>query len=61
MARSLIGGLRADGVPAASIRVAEPVGALREALQHDFGVDVMADNAAAAAGAAVPRASRPLR
>jgi pyrroline-5-carboxylate reductase len=52
MARSLIAGLRADGVPAASIRVAEPVGALRDALQNDFGVDVMADNAAAATGAA---------
>ena len=38
MARSLIGGLVARGVPAAAIRVAEPVDALREALARDFGV-----------------------
>lgn len=51
MARSLIAGLIADGIPATSIRVAEPIGALREALQRDFGVAVMADNADAAADA----------
>ena len=51
MARSLIAGLIADGMPAASIRVAEPVALSREALQRDFGIEVMADNAAAVAGA----------
>lgn len=51
MARSLIAGLIADGRPAAFIRVAEPVAASRQALQHDFGVDVMADNATAVSGA----------
>jgi len=51
MARSLIAGLIAGGMPAASIRVAEPVALSREALQRDFGIEVMADNAAAVAGA----------
>jgi len=51
MARSLIAGLIADGMPAASIRVADPVAASREALQRDFGVEAMADNATAATGA----------
>ena len=51
MARSLVGGLIARGTPAASIRVAEPVDALREALATDFGVRVFADNAEAVAGA----------
>lgn len=47
MARSLIAGLLRRGMPAARIHVAEPVQALREALQADFGVDVHADAAAA--------------
>ena len=51
MARSLIGGLVARGTPAAAIRVAEPVQALRDGLQRDFGVAAMADNAAAVADA----------
>lgn len=51
MARSLIGGLIARGAAATDIRVSEPVEALREALAHDFGVNVGADNAAAASGA----------
>ena len=51
MARSLIGGLVARGTPAGAIRVAEPVEALRESLARDFGVQVSADNAQAAAGA----------
>ena len=51
MARSLIGGLVARGVPAASIRVAEPVEALRDALAGSFGVSVFADNARAVEGA----------
>ena len=44
MARSLIGGLVARGHGPASIRVAEPVPALRDALASDFGVRVF-DNA----------------
>lgn len=53
MARSLIGGLIARGTEAATIRVAEPVDSLREALQRDFGVRCFATAAEAAAGAAV--------
>jgi pyrroline-5-carboxylate reductase len=48
MARSLIGGLVARGFAPADIRVAEPVEALRTALQRDFGVACF-DNAQAAA------------
>ena len=51
MARSLVGGLVARGRAAGTIRIAEPVAALREALAHDFGVRVFADNAEAVAGA----------
>ena len=51
MARSLIGGLVARGVPAAGIRVAEPVAALRDALHADFGVQVFEQAVAAADGA----------
>lgn len=51
MARSLIGGLVARGVPATSIRVAEPMAELRASLTRDFGVHVFADNATAAANA----------
>lgn len=53
MARSLIGGLVARGQPGASIHVAEPHAPLREALAHDFGVRVHADNAEAASVAGV--------
>ncbi|MET0654337.1 MAG: pyrroline-5-carboxylate reductase [Pseudoxanthomonas sp.] len=42
MARSLIGGLIARGARADSLRVAEPVEALRESLSNDFGVQVFA-------------------
>jgi pyrroline-5-carboxylate reductase len=48
MARSLIGGLVARGVPAADIRVSEPVETLRQALARDFGVTVASDNATVA-------------
>ena len=48
MARSLIGGLVAAGGDAASVRVAEPVPALRDALREDFGVQVFDDAPAAA-------------
>jgi pyrroline-5-carboxylate reductase len=51
MARSLIGGLLAAGRPAASIRVAEPVDVLRDALAADFGVAVFATAPEAADGA----------
>ncbi len=51
MARSLIGGLVARGQAADAIRVAEPVEALRAALQQDFGVSC-ADRAATAADGA---------
>lgn len=40
MARSLVGGLVAAGAPPATIRVAEPVEALREGLATDYGVAV---------------------
>ena len=53
MARSLIGGLIARGAEATTIRVAEPVESLREALQRDFGVRGFATATEAAAGAAV--------
>jgi len=47
MARSLVGGMVARGVDPATIHVAEPVDALREALARDFGVRTHADAAAA--------------
>jgi pyrroline-5-carboxylate reductase len=51
MARSLIGGLVARGVPAAAIRVAEPVAELRDSLARDFGIHSFTDNTAATANA----------
>ena len=51
MARSLIGGLVAQGRDPAAIRVAEPVPALRDALAADFGVAVFEDGAQAIEGA----------
>ena len=51
MATSLIGALRARGVDASSITVAEPVGARSAALAREYGIRATADNAAAAAGA----------
>lgn len=53
MSRSLIGGLVARGQPADTLRVAEPVPALREGLQRDFQVPGFDQAAAAAAGAGV--------
>ncbi|MCL6618756.1 MAG: pyrroline-5-carboxylate reductase [Thermomonas hydrothermalis] len=52
MARSLIGGLVSRGQPPATIRVAEPVAALRDALHADFGVAVFETAAQAVPGAA---------
>ncbi len=51
MARSLIGGLVAQGRDPATIRVAEPVPVLREALTADFGVAVFEHGAQAITGA----------
>jgi pyrroline-5-carboxylate reductase len=51
MARSLIAGLLDAGVAPRSIRVAEPVPGLRDALHRDFGVAVFAANDEAIAGA----------
>jgi pyrroline-5-carboxylate reductase len=53
MARSLIGGLLKTGVPAASLRVAEPMAQARESLGRDFGVATFDDNRLAAADAGV--------
>lgn len=53
MARSLIGGLVARGQSPGAIRVAEPVDALRDALQRDFGVTCVEHAGIAAEGAAV--------
>ncbi|HAI48114.1 MAG TPA: pyrroline-5-carboxylate reductase [Stenotrophomonas sp.] len=53
MARSLIAGLVRQGVPAGDIHVAEPVQALRDQLQADFGVHAHAGAADAAAHGAV--------
>jgi len=51
MARSLVGGLIAQGRDPKTIRVAEPVAALRDALATDFGVAVFADGTEAVDGA----------
>ncbi len=53
MVRSLAGGLVAQDTPAAAIRVAEPVAALREALAGDFGIKAFATAAEAVKGAHV--------
>ena len=47
MARSLIGGLVARGMPASAIRVAEPVVEVRDALARDFGISPFIDGHAA--------------
>ncbi|MFU8896788.1 MAG: pyrroline-5-carboxylate reductase [Gammaproteobacteria bacterium] len=53
MARSLLGGLIADGIAPSCLQVSEPDPERRAALQRDFGIRGTADNAAAAADAAV--------
>ncbi len=53
MARSLVGGLVAQGTQPASIRIAEPADPLREALVADFGVKAYPTAAEAVAGAGV--------
>jgi pyrroline-5-carboxylate reductase len=47
MATSLIGGLRARGVPAADLTAADPVPRQLAALHERFGIQVTADNVAA--------------
>jgi pyrroline-5-carboxylate reductase len=49
MARSLIGGLIGQGLPAAQITVADPVESQRSLLQRDYGINVTASNEAACA------------
>jgi len=51
MATSLVGALRAGGVDAASMTVAEPLPARSESLAREFGVHTTSDNASAARGA----------
>lgn len=53
MARSLIGGLLADGYPAGQIRASDPDAGQRDAVARRFGIETFADNAAAVAGAHV--------
>ena len=53
MARSLIGGLLARGMPAAGIIVSEPQAQARDALARDFGIRTTADNNEAVRGAAL--------
>lgn len=53
MARSLIGGLLAQGTAKSRIRVSEPFAATREALATELGIEVLNDNRQATAGAAV--------
>jgi pyrroline-5-carboxylate reductase len=53
MAASLIGGLRAQGVPAAAIRASDPGAERRALIAAEHGIELFADNAEAAAGADV--------
>lgn len=53
MARSLIGGLLAQGFAKSAIRVSEPYAPTREALAAELGLQVVDDNRLAAAGSAV--------
>ncbi len=53
MARSLVAGLRRQGLDAQRIIVAEPQDALRQNLQAEFGVRVCADGREAVAGASL--------
>lgn len=53
MARALIGGLLRNGIPAARLRVAEPLAESREVLARDFGIATHADNRDAAHDAAL--------
>ncbi len=51
MAASLIGGLRAQGVPAEAIRASDPGAQKRQALTAEYGIAAFSDNAEAVAEA----------
>lgn len=51
MARALVGGWLSQGWRPAQLVVSEPEAQARAALAHDFGIEVVADNASAAHGA----------
>ncbi|MGM3386559.1 pyrroline-5-carboxylate reductase [Stutzerimonas stutzeri] len=51
MAASLIGGLRAQGVPAEAIRASDPGAQKRQALTAEYGIATFSDNAEAVAEA----------
>lgn len=53
MARSLVGGLVADGYPPACIRASDPTPEQRERLAQGFGIETTGDNEAAVADADV--------
>ncbi|WP_371232613.1 pyrroline-5-carboxylate reductase [Pseudomonas sp. QE6] len=53
MAASLIGGLRAKGVEASHIRASDPGAEQRAKIAAEHGIEVVADNASAVAGADV--------
>ncbi|MED5610566.1 pyrroline-5-carboxylate reductase [Pseudomonas sp. JH-2] len=53
MAASLIGGLRAQGVPASHIRASDPGAEQRAKIAAEHGIEVFEDNASAIAGADV--------
>ena len=53
MARSLIAGLLARGLPARQVIVSDPLAAQRESLSEDLGVRVTEDNAAVARAAQI--------
>jgi len=51
MAASLIGGLRAQGVPADAIRASDPGADKRDAMSREHGIETFAENREAVAGA----------
>ena len=59
MARSLIGGLIAQGLPATQITVSDPVESQRVHLQRDYGVNVTANNEIASAAEIIVLAVKP--
>ncbi len=59
MARALIGGLLAEGWPAADIHVVEPDGGKRGQLQQDFGIGISDQLPAAAAADIIVLAVKP--
>lgn len=59
MARSLIGGLIAQGLPATQITVSDPMESQRAHLQRDYGVHVTASNETACAAQIIVLAVKP--